>query len=575
MLKQNWTITRRLYATVGLILLLATLGGGYSWWMEKRATATQARTLAQREHLLLTAQRVRLALLDRSDALRGLLLEPTNLAEQKRRQQADQDFTSAVQATEAHLASQPDLGPALRALSEHHGKILRPLEERIAANGEMRKAEPSNPPSAFPIPTYEAARRAQDELLQNFTRQVEAAANRLAANGGQASDEWRVTSGQAGSSLPTYSPPPPSAEPSPAFSPPSSALLVYALAFVLCLALARSLVASINQPLLQLIAAAGRLRGGDFTQRLELRRQDEFGQLAEGFNHMTESLNILVGQVQRSGIQVNTSATQIAATSRQQQATSIEIATTTTQIGATSHEISVTSQELVRTMSEVSTGATQTAQLAGHGQSGLARLEETMSHVMEAASAVSGKLAVLNEKAGNINQVVTTITKVADQTNLLSLNAAIEAEKAGEYGRGFAVVATEIRRLADQTAVATYDIAQMVKEMQTAVSAGVMGMDKFSEEVRRGAQSVQEVSRQFVSIIQQVQELTPRFGTVVEGMEAQATGAQQISDSLAQLGESARQTADSLRHSSATVEQLNEASAQLQNGVSRFRLQSF
>ena len=82
---------------------------------------------------------------------------------------------------------------------------------------------------------------------------------------------------------------------------------------------------------------------------------------------------------------------------------------------------------------------------------------------------------------------------MADQTNLLSLNAAIEAEKAGEYGRGFVVVATEIRRLADQTAVATYDIEQMVREIQSSVSAGVMGMDKFSEEVRRGMADMQQV----------------------------------------------------------------------------------
>ena len=136
---------------------------------------------------------------------------------------------------------------------------------------------------------------------------------------------------------------------------------------------------------------------------------------------------------------------------------------------------------------------------------------------MEAAGSINAKLAVLNEKAGNINQVVTTITKVADQTNLLSLNAAIEAEKAGEYGRGFLVVATEIRRLADQTAVATYDIEQMVKEMQSAVSAGVMGMDKFSEEVRRGMQEVQQVGGQLSQIIQQVQALAPRFEAVNEG----------------------------------------------------------
>src|SRR5947207_13543660 len=101
--------------------------------------------------------------------------------------------------------------------------------------------------------------------------------------------------------------------------------------------------------------------------------------------------------------------------------------------------------------------------------------------------------------------MVTTITKVADQTNLLSLNAAIEAEKAGEYGRGFSVVAAEIRRLADQTAVATYDIELLVKEIQSAISAGVMGMDKFSEEVGRGIQDVHEVGSQLSRIIDEAQ----------------------------------------------------------------------
>src|SRR5262249_3073459 len=150
----------------------------------------------------------------------------------------------------------------------------------------------------------------------------------------------------------------------------------------------------------------------------------------------------------------------------------------TTEVGATSKEISATSKELVKTMSEVSGVAEQTALLATNGQNGLSSMETTMRHVMDAASTINAKLGVLNEKAGNINQVVTTIAKVADQTNLLSLNAAIEAEKAGEYGRGFAVVATEIRRLADQTGIATFDIEQMVKEIHSAISASVMGMDK-------------------------------------------------------------------------------------------------
>jgi methyl-accepting chemotaxis protein WspA len=344
------------------------------------------------------------------------------------------------------------------------------------------------------------------------------------------------------------------------------------IVFVLSVMGGSSLYRAISRPLGQLVAVTDTLRRGDFTARVAIERKDEFGTLAEGFNRMADEINGLVGQVKKSGVQVTTSVTEVAATAKEQQATASEIAATTTEIGATSKEISATSKELLKTVNEVTEVAEQTATLAGSGQAGLTRMEETMRHVMEAAGGINAKLAVLNEKAGNINQVVTTITKVADQTNLLSLNAAIEAEKAGEYGRGFAVVATEIRRLADQTAVATYDIEQMVKEIQSAVSAGVMGMDKFSEEVRRGVQEVQQVSVQLAQIIQQVQALTPRFETVSEGMEAQATGAQQISEALTQLGEAAQQTAESLTQSNQAIEQLNEVSQRLKASVDRFKL---
>src|SRR5258706_7827246 len=225
-------------------------------------------------------------------------------------------------------------------------------------------------------------------------------------------------------------------------------------------------------------------------------------------------------------------------------------------------------------MNEVSEVAEETTNLAGSGQSAIARMETTMRQIMEASGSIPGKLAVQSETTTNINSVFTTIPKVADQTNLLSLNAAIEAEKAGEYGLGFAVVAMEIRRLADQTAVATYDIEKMVKEMQSAVSAGVIGMEKFSEEVRHGFEEIRQVSTQLAQIIHQVQALTPRFQTVNEGMHAQATGAQQISETLTQLSEAAHQTAESLRQSNVAIEQLNGAARGLQTSVARFKLDS-
>jgi methyl-accepting chemotaxis protein WspA len=329
---------------------------------------------------------------------------------------------------------------------------------------------------------------------------------------------------------------------------------------------------STTSPLSRLLDMVGRLGAGDLSHRLDLKRQDEFGDLARGFNRMSDELVALVGQVQTSGIQVNTSATEIASTAKEQQATATEIAATTAEIGATSKEISATARELSKTIGEVALFAEQSATLAGEGQVGLTHMEETMRNVMDAAKSINAKLAVLSEKAANINDVVTTITKVADQTNLLSLNAAIEAEKAGEYGRGFSVVAVEIRRLADQTAVATYDIEQMVKEIQSAVSAGVMGMDKFSEEVRRGVHEIQEVSNQLSQIIQQVQALAPRVEAVNEGMQAQSAGAEQITQSLAQLSEAAQQTVESLRQSGAAIDGLNHVSNLLRAGVAKFKL---
>jgi methyl-accepting chemotaxis protein WspA len=329
---------------------------------------------------------------------------------------------------------------------------------------------------------------------------------------------------------------------------------------------------SITVPLQRAVETAQQVAGGDLTAHIEVRTRDETGQLLAALKNMLQSLAKIVGEVQNSGIQVNSSVTAVAATGKEQQATASEIAATTTEIGATSKEISATSRELVKTMNEVSAVADQSATLANSGQVGLSRMEETMRQVMEAAGSINAKLAVLNEKASNINQVVTTITKVADQTNLLSLNAAIEAEKAGEYGRGFAVVASEIRRLADQTAVATYDIEQTVKEIQSAVSAGVMGMDKFSEEVRRGMQEVQHVGGELSQIIQQVQALAPRVESVNEGMQAQATGAEQISQALTQLSEAAQQTVESLRHSTVAVDGLMAVSNGLHASVSRFKL---
>jgi methyl-accepting chemotaxis protein WspA len=187
-------------------------------------------------------------------------------------------------------------------------------------------------------------------------------------------------------------------------------------------------------------------------------------------------------------------------------------------------------------------------------------MQATMQTMEGATRSIADRLAVISERATNITSVVTTISKVAEQTNLLSLNAAIEAEKAGQYGRGFAVVAREIRRLADQTAEASLDIEHIVKEMTSAISAGVVGMDQFAHEVRQGAEAIRTVGTQLAQTISQVQNLRPRFDAVHEAIQAQAQGAQQIKEETLQLRDAAQRTLESLHVSARAVAQLSEVS---------------
>jgi methyl-accepting chemotaxis protein WspA len=222
-------------------------------------------------------------------------------------------------------------------------------------------------------------------------------------------------------------------------------------------------------------------------------------------------------------------------------------------------------------MGEITDATEATAGMAGSGQASLASMERAMSGLGQATSSISEKLSVISDRATNIGGVVTTITKVADQTNLLSLNAAIEAEKAGEAGRGFAVVAREIRRLADQTAVATLDIDGLVREMQSAVSSGVMEMDRFTEEVRASVADAAVVGEQFNAILQQIQTLSPRLAALHDGMQSQNVGEQQINEAMLQLVEIARRSADSLKDFNDATDQLNGAVSALEKELSRFK----
>jgi methyl-accepting chemotaxis protein WspA len=265
--------------------------------------------------------------------------------------------------------------------------------------------------------------------------------------------------------------------------------------------------------------------------------------------------------VQAAGRTLDGSVVELAKSTVTQKHAATPLGQTTAEVAAAAREIGATGTELARTMESVQLNAAATADLAKRGRDQLRAVDGSMRELDAATTSVAGKLATINERAVAITTVVTTISKVADQTNLLSVNAAIEAEKAGEQ-----------RRLADPTAESTLTLARLVEEMQTAVSAGVMEMDRFADKVRRGVDDVNETSRQMGAIIGQVAENTERFRAVSEGMASQSAGAVQISEAASHLQQSARSAIDGLARLSATARSIEGATSALQAEVAAFRL---
>jgi len=350
-----------------------------------------------------------------------------------------------------------------------------------------------------------------------------------------------------------------------------NAIIGLSIAIVVCVTITALLVArSISNPIRTASRVARQVASGDLRADVGLTSNDETGALLVAIQTMTNDLRGLIGRIQVSSVTLNATATVIQTTSNNQQHIVAEYGAATNESVAAVKEITGTSHELSKTMTEVNALASSTGIKAAEGRADLQGMDSTMRTLETSTASIGTKLTKISEKASNINMVITTMVKVADQTNILSINAAIEAEKAGDYGLGFLVVAREISRLADQTAHASLDIERMVKEMQSSVTSGVQEMKIFTEQVQGGVREIGTLSEKLGEIISAVEGITGRFGMVTEGMYAQSQGAEQIRDAMVRLVDGAARTAESLNDSNRATVELRGAVAELKEEVSRF-----
>ena len=349
------------------------------------------------------------------------------------------------------------------------------------------------------------------------------------------------------------------------------AIIAIGIAVIVGVTLTALIVArTISRPIGTAVRVARQVADGDLRADVGATADDETGALLQAIQRMSNDLRGLIGSIQQSSSTLLATASSMQATNAGQQQVVTDFGSSSNEAAAAVKEISTTSQELARTMTEVNLMASQTGVRAEEGRVDLTGMDATMKELARSTGSFSAKLAIIDERASLINRVVGTMTKVANQTNLLSLNAALEAERAGKYGLGFRVVAQEISRLADQTAVAALDIEGMVKEMQRSVKAGVDEMHSFSAQVHDGVQKISDISLKLGEIISAVQGISGRFGQVTDGMRAQSQGAEQIREAMVRLSAGAERTASSLNEFNVATTKLHTAVGELNGEVSRF-----
>ena len=349
-----------------------------------------------------------------------------------------------------------------------------------------------------------------------------------------------------------------------------SMLLIAVAVTLLVYFLTRNLI---TKPMAKLTMTANSVADGNLLVRIDTNGSlNEVGILSRSINNMAESLREQTIKIREAVDTLNATATSIVSASSQQEEAMKGLEGNVAQVGVASTQISATSQELAKTMDGIKNVAEETFRLANAGQASLSGMQSAMQILSKTTNIISEKLSLIHQKAESIDSIIATITKISDQTNLLSLNAAIEAEKAGEYGRGFSVVAKEIGRLANETAFSTLDIAEIISEMQASVADGVKEMDHFREGVTHGVQSADDATLQLSQVIAKVAYLSPEFDKVNDGMHFQSLGSRQISEAMADLNQSAVQMTNSLSQFKTVTERLNFAANQLIDTVSRFKV---
>ncbi|KKB74639.1 methyl-accepting chemotaxis protein [Bacillus sp. FSL M8-0052] len=347
------------------------------------------------------------------------------------------------------------------------------------------------------------------------------------------------------------------------------AAIVLAAAIVLGGILVYFIVRAISKPLNQLVSSAKSISNGDLTQKIDVRSNDELGQLGTSFNEMAESLRSLISAIQESVEHVASSSEQLTASADQTSKATEHITLAIEQfsngaesqsekVEASSHRLRNMDdrlKDMTRVSEEITDSSVQSTKMAETGGKLVQKTVGQMNSIDRSVKQAEGVIKGLEAKSKDITAILRVINGIADQTNLLALNAAIEAARAGESGRGFSVVAEEVRKLAAQSAGSAKEIEDLIQKIVKEIEHSLTMFQSVNHEVQSGLKITEETESSFKHIYEMTNEIAGKLQTMNAAVEHLSKGSQDVSEAVGDIAEVSRENTAGIQDIAASAEE--------------------
>jgi len=328
----------------------------------------------------------------------------------------------------------------------------------------------------------------------------------------------------------------------------------------------------INHSIAQLNGALDQVAAGDLTVQVNLTQQDELGQMADSLNRTVSQLRQIVGGVKQAADSVADASTRLSAEADTVMGRAQKQTDGVMEISAAMEQSSVSVNEVAQNAEGVEQAALNTKTVAQSGNANMVKSIEATRRIEEAVSSSSTTISGLSDAINRVGEITQVIKEIAEQTNLLALNAAIEAARAGEQGRGFAVVADEVRKLAERTAASTADITNMVDTIKNSSAAAVSAINRIEQEVHEGANFNRLTGESLNQIVESAVKVSDSAHQIATAVKEQSLASEEIARNMERITSITEENSFSIQEVDAAAKQLSATANELQHLVGQFKV---